>query len=96
MPKLKHVALTIGGVVAGLSVGLALPPGQVNDIAKIIREEGRPTVIRTYEYLERDHIYVEKSEASGEYIVLKKYLKSIPNEYDRTIEEARIKKSAGW
>ena len=53
-------------------------------------------VIRTYESQQNDNIFVQDSNDPNNCFSLQKYLSSIPNKYDRNIEELRIKKLVDW
>ena len=43
-----------------------------------------------------DGIYVENPQIKGEYIPIDNYLKTIPLEADRNIEEGQIEKAVKW
>ena len=93
-------ALIVGvGFLAGvsLSAGLDWIRSTESNTAVMFREEGKPLVIRTTEYLERDQIYVENPKKPNEYIPLSQYLKARGLEGDDAdIEKVRIKEQVGF
>ncbi len=59
------------------------------------REQGKPAVMRTYK-LGRDGLLVQDGKNERRYIPLDQYLNTIKDKSDREIEEATIRKIAGW
>ncbi|MEK6875497.1 MAG: hypothetical protein AABX30_02335 [Nanoarchaeota archaeon] len=96
----KIQELAIGGaLIAGLLFSGYIAGSQSDDFrnkAKTFKyEEGR-SIIRTYQPLKRDQIFIEGQTNSGEYINIKKYLDSIKDARDRKLEEAKIEKLVEW
>lgn len=95
---------TLGGLLLGLVIGIVttIPwaswvPSQKDDIARIIKQENQPNVIRTHESRGPDHIYVQDLENPNDpYRSFKQHLNSIEGEYNKDMEDARIRKQVGW
>ena len=93
------VGWSLVGVLAGVLGGFVLSRSTgplVKSTAKTYQLEDQREVIRNYLDLERDTIFVETSPDSDNYQLLSDYLATIENEYDRTIEEAKIRKVVSW
>ena len=87
--------------VLSMGVGFLIPHEDSGNIARIFTTENGIKVIRTYETFARDNIYIQAIKDSTEtkftYITLTEYLDSKElEEYDRNIEESKIKKLVGW
>jgi len=87
---------TLFGAIIALSISPTLPIG-LNDAEIFQREEGKPAVMRIYKP-GSDCLAVQTRNKDGreKYILLRDYLQTIPNEADRGIEEAEIRKAAHW
>ncbi|MDO8467549.1 MAG: hypothetical protein Q7S56_01205 [Nanoarchaeota archaeon] len=85
-------SLIIGGAIGSVANFLTAPG--VNKV-KISQRENAPAVMRMYKQ-GNDGIYVENPQIKGEYILIDDYLKKIPLEADRNIEEGQIKKAVKW
>lgn len=94
------------GLAAGLGLLWALnhfdisirPNSQLSRFSYTRADGVQTEVIRQHIPLLPDKLYVGKQGLTNEtcYVTLGTYLKSMPNNYDRNIEESRIKKIVSW
>lgn len=88
---LYGVACTTMGMIIGLS---SIDDGK--DHIKIFQRDNQQNIIRSYRDGKADNIYIQDLKDSSKYNNLNSYLKGIENEYDRDIEESKIKKLVDW
>ena len=96
--EIKALSGLVGAII-GLSTGFVISVIMGTDPknkAKIFSEPNEPKVLRVNNYFERDDLFVEDTNDPDSYRSLPKHLESIPNKYDRQIEESRIKKLVDW
>ncbi|MFH1376830.1 MAG: hypothetical protein ABIH25_04295 [Candidatus Woesearchaeota archaeon] len=86
-----------GGAVIGIAGGIIIGANliRIADSMKIFRYTDDLKIVRTYEVLKSDNILVFP-DSTLEGINYERHLESIPDEYDRRIERARIEKLVGW
>lgn len=90
------LCILAGVVLNGIFIGRMASHSEL-DTAKIFRDENGRQIIRTYEKGKWDQIRVQKTKDDSVYVSLGAYLKGEKlTEYDRKIEEAKIKKLVGW
>lgn len=90
----------IAGIILGVSLGSVtcrgLQSSKAIDSAKTYRREGKPEVIKIMYNSTSTKDLLVKDAKEDKYVTLDKYLESIPNEADKKVEEAEIKKAADW
>jgi hypothetical protein len=99
MVKYESVILGIICGLVGIMGGIIIEATNktfLDSNARSFQEQGLPKIIRTYNEHEADDLFVEDSNDPNNYISFKKHLQSIPNKYERSIEESKIKKLVKW
>lgn len=82
-----------GGILFGTIVGI----NSVKQGATLQEYQlGNHKIIRMYNPLRGDKVFVENPGAEGQYLTLSEYLARIENGYDRKIEKAQIEKLVDW
>lgn len=86
----------IVGFILGVLLGGSFIWGTASlDNARMVTYENTRKVIRTHEEMRADQVYIQELTNTDSYISIKKYLESVQNEQDRTIEKAKIEKLVG-
>ena len=82
------------GALAGILLAEGIFFVQTSEIAeiKLFQRENKPAIMRLYK-AGRDGLYVEQE---GIFVPEGAYLAKIPNEADREIERAEIRKAVRW
>ena len=91
---LTYVLTGVLGIATGLGLGGAL--GQEGrSTGRLFEYKDNVKVFRA-ERVGRDEIYIEEEPKGGKFISLEKHLNKVDKVYDRTIEEAKIRKLVDW
>lgn len=95
MVKIDKISAGGIGLVTGIciSTGFMIYNTPNTSRVEVFQRENKPAVMRIYK-TGSDGLYVES--VKDKFITSNQYLKQIPNEADRKIEEAKIKKIVGW